>query len=60
MLARVLAVAPLSVSVCLSQVSFLTKPLNKWSGFGVEGYIELSYTVLQGNSGIYKNKGTAL
>ena len=64
MLARVLAIAlclSVCLFVCLSQVGVLSKRLNESSWFfDVEASFHLSYTVLQGISGIYKDKGTSL
>jgi len=50
----------LSVCLCLSQVGVLSKQLNK-SSWSMVRELPSSYpTQLQGNSGIFKNKGTSL
>ena len=60
MLALVLAMA-LCPSICLSQVGVLSKRMDESSCFyGMGAFFHMSYTVLKGNSDIFKNKGTSL
>ena len=59
--ARVLAVALcLPVSVSVTSRSSVETDERIWLGFGTEDSFQLSYTVLKGNSGIFKIKGTFL
>jgi len=60
MLARVLCHVSVCLYVCLSQVEVLSKRLRIDLDFGIEASFYLSYTVLKGNSGIFKNKGNFL
>ena len=64
MLSRVLAMAlRLSVCVCICVCYKSVFCRNGWmnrAGFGMGFSFHLSYTVLKGNSGIFKNKGTSL
>jgi len=57
MIAWVLAMA-LCMCLYLSQVSVLSKRIEL--GFGMEASIHLYYTVLKGNSRVFKNKDTSL
>ena len=57
MIARLLAMA-LCLCLYLSQVSVLSKWIEL--GFGMEASIHLYYTVLKGNSRVFKNKDTSL
>ena len=62
MLARVgLLAMAMCLCLCLSQVGVLSNWMNGliWL-FGMKAFFNQSYTVLQGISGIYKNKGTSL
>jgi len=62
MLARVLVMTLcpcLSVCVCQKSVFYRNSWMNR-AGFGRGASFHLSYTVLKGNSGIFKNEGTSL
>ena len=60
MLAQVLCHVSVCLYVCLSQVEVLSKRLRIELDFGIEASFYLSYTVLKGDSGIFKNKGNFL